>query len=303
MFPLTEINEAIATVPGEESIESNSVSITLLGAEHEAEVMAFLGERPTHTFAIASFIRNNGIVSPHNRGVFYGCRDSNGDLQGVALMGHFILFETRSDSAIEAFAVMAQTHKKVHMLLGEQEKVRTFWGYYHEGGQNPRLQCRELLFELRWGVEPKEPVVGLRLATRDDLDLVVPVHARSAFEESGLNPLDFDPEGFRERCARRIDKGQTWVWVEEGKLIFKAEIVADSPEVIYLEGVDVNPEERGKGYGSRCIAQLGAQLLTRTAAVLVLVNEKSPGAVQFYRDAGFRLLDCYDTIFLEKKYN
>jgi GNAT superfamily N-acetyltransferase len=235
--------------------------------------------------------------------VFYGYRDQDGNLQGVAMMGHFILFETRTEAAIEAFAAMAQTHKKVHLLLGEQEKVQTFWRYYHEGGQNPRLQCRELLFELRWASEPKEPVEGLRLATRDDLDLVVPVHARTAFEESGMNPLDFDPEGFRERCARRIDKGQSWVWIDEGKLIFKAEIVADTPDVIYLEGVDVNPEERGKGYGSRCVAQLCSQLLTRTSAILVLVNEKSPGAVQFYREAGFRLLDCYDTIFMEKKYN
>src|SRR5260370_11171698 len=41
-----------------------------------------------------------------------------------------------------------------------------------------------------------------RTARSEELELVVPIHAQTAFDESGVNPLDVDPSGFRERCAK-----------------------------------------------------------------------------------------------------
>ena len=91
-----------------------------------------------------------------------------------------------------------------------------------------------------------------------------------------------------------------WVWVEGGRLIFKADILGDTPEVIYLEGVWVNPAERGKGYGLKCMSQLGRTLLARTGSVCVLVNELNPHAQAFYRKACYKLRSHYDTIFLQR---
>jgi len=131
--------------------------------------------------------------------------------------------------------------------------------------------------------------------------LVVPSHARTVIDESGINPLEVDPTGFRERCARRIEQGHTWVWVEKGELIFKAEIVADTADVTYLEGVEVNPGHRGRGKGLRCITQLSRILLNGTASICLLVNERNCAAQAFYRRAGYRLISLYDTIFLKEK--
>lgn len=301
MYPLTNTNASVANLRMIPLRESEPVVIERLAPEHEAEVMEFLGERPNHTFGMCGFIRSNGLVSPHNRGTFYACRDEAGRLQGVALIGHFILFETRSDAAIEAFALLAQDRPQAHMLLGEQEKVETFWNYYAERGQVSRLSCRELLMEKRWPIAVEEPVAGLRLATMDELDLVVPAHAQSAFDESGVNPLDTDPEGFRKRCARRIERGQTWVLIEEGKLIFKADVITDTPEVVYLEGVWVDPEARGKGYATRCMSQLTQELLKRTKAVCLLVNEKFQAAQRLYRKSGYRFVSYYDTVYLQSE--
>src|SRR5436309_3200537 len=78
---------------------------------------------------------------------------------------------------------------------------------------------------------------NLRQATLDDIEQIMPVHAQIAFEESGVNPLERDPEGFRRRTARRIEQGRVWVWTEGGRLIFKADVIADTPEAIYIEGV------------------------------------------------------------------
>lgn len=301
MYPLTKINASRMDAPGFFTTDSEPLIVEELSAEQEAEVMEFLGERPNHTFGMAGFIRTNGLVSPHNQGAFYACRDNDGELQGVALIGRYILFETRSDGAIEAFAHLARDCRSAHMLLGEQEKVETFWDYYEDGGQAARLCCRELLFEQGWPVEVREAVPSLRLATLDDLDLVVPAHAQTALDESGIDPLKESPEGFRSRCARRIEQGQTWVWVEEGRLMFKAEVLTDTPEVAYLEGVWVDPAERGKGVGLRCMSRLTRELLSRSASVCLLVNEKFQAAQRFYKKAGYKFVSHYDTIFLKQE--
>ncbi len=279
---------------------SRSLRVARLTEDNCDEVLQFLDERPIHTFGMAGFIRDNGMVSPHNRGTFYACRDEEGRLEGVALIGRFILLETRSEEAIRAFARVAQQRTDAHMLLGEQETVQAFWGYYSPGGQEARLYCSELLFELKCPVRVREAVSGLRLATIDDLDLIVSAHAETVILESGINPLETDPEGFRARCARRIERSKTWVWVEDSKLMFKAEVVSDTPDVVYLEGVWVNPDERGKGYGTRCISQLGRRFLQRTKSVCILVNERFKAAQAIYHNAGFNFVSYYDTIFLSK---
>jgi predicted GNAT family acetyltransferase len=268
---------------------------------HTAEVLDFLSERPLHTVYMAGAVLDNGLVSPLNRGTFYGSRNAEGHLEGVALIGHATLFEARSDEALAAFASLAQQCSRTHMLLGEMDKVSHFWNHYAEGGQAPRLMCRELLFEQKFPVEVKKPVRGLRRATLRDLEMILPVQAEMAFEESGVNPMEKDPVGFRLRCARRIEQGRVWLWVERGRLIFKADIMSDTPDVIYLEGVYVNPHERGKSYGLRCFSQLCKTLLARTVSICLLVNEKNRKARAFYHKAGYDLRSHYDTIFLQQK--
>jgi len=300
MYPLTQSDEMKTNAARCGIARRESLVVEELTAKDEPEVMAFLNERSGYTFGMAGFIRNNGLVSPHNRGTFYSCRDNDGRLQGVALIGHYILFETRCDAAIEAFAKLAQECRNAHMLLGEQDKVEVFWQTYAENGQALRLMCREMLLERTWPIDVKETVAGLRMANLDDLDLVVPAHAQLAFEESGIDPVLKDPEGFRARCTRRIEQGQTWVWVEEGRLIFKAEVISDTAEVTYLEGVWVDPSERGKGYGLRCMSQLSRELLNRSASVCLLVNEKFQDSQRFYKKAGFKFIGLFDTIFLKQ---
>jgi len=268
-----------------------------LGDEQEREVLAFLAERPVHTVIMAGFIRDNGLVSPLNRGTFYGYRDHTGRLRGVALIGHATLIEARIDAALAAFARVAQASPVAHMMMGEQEEIKQFWSYYSETGQRPRLMCRELLFEQRLPIEVRTPVKGLRLATKEDLKLVIPAHARMAFEETRVNPLETDPKGFRLRCERRVERGRTWVWAEGERLIFKADVVAETPDATYLEGIYVNPEERFKGYGLRCVSQLTRTLLERNTSVCLLVNEQNRRAQSLYKKVGFRLRGCYDSIF------
>ncbi len=278
-----------------------TLTVSELTAAEKNEVLGFLSERPIHTVIMMGMIRDNGLVSELNRGTFYGCRNSEGRLEGVALIGHATLVEARTRNAIRELALAAQIHDRLHLFMAEQETAEEFWNSYADNGQPMRFACRELLFELKYSLEQRGNVEGLRIATLDDLDLIAPVHAAMAEADSGINPLEVNREAFLARCARRISQNRVWVVIKEDRLIFKADIQAETPEMIYIEGVYVDPEERGSGLGRRCFSKLCATLQERTRSVCLLVNEENEAAKAFYRMCGFRCISQYDTIFFESE--
>jgi predicted GNAT family acetyltransferase len=277
-------------------VEAEGSVEPLVNSEY-AEVLAFLERRPIYTACLAGLIRDNGLQNGRNRGVFYGYRNHRGELEGVALLGHATLMEASSDEAIQAFARTAQRCNNVHMIMFEENRIDKFWGEYAVAGQEMRHACRQLLFELRWPIEVSG-VANLRLATIQDLPLLIPVHAELALAESGIDPNEQDPVGFVDRYERRIEQGRTWVMIENGKLFFKAEVVAKTPDTTYVEGVWVNPEARRQGYGRRCMSQLAGMLLWQTKSICLFVNDDNDEARNFYQQAGYHLRTVYDTVFL-----
>jgi ribosomal protein S18 acetylase RimI-like enzyme len=277
------------------------------------EVLAFLSAGTVDNIYMSGLVRDNGIESDANRGTFYGAFARDGALEGVALIGHFTLVEARTERALAAFAALAQAHPSAHMIVGSPEKIDGFWRHYGAGGQQPRLFCRELFFERRdapgadgeddceIGGAGRPAARALRPATAEDLDLIAPVQASMIYDESGVNPLARDAAGFRARLARRVAAGRVWVLVEAGRLVFKVDVMAETPEAAYLEGLYVHPDERGRGCGRRCLDALSRTLLGRSRAVCLVVNEQNKAAQSFFFKAGFKLRGLYDSIYLAPK--
>ncbi len=242
--------------------------VVKLNNENEEEILKFLAARPIHTVFLACLITDNGVASPFNRGAFFGCRNRQGVLEGVALIGHATLIETESQKCIETFAHFARSYPLTHLIRGEEEKVRSFWNYYSDDERDARLICREFLLRRQAMPANVEVVPGLRQATLGDLEMIITVNASMAYQENGTNPLAKDSAGFRDRAARRIRQGRTWVLIEKNQLVFKTDIVAQTPQAAYIEGVYVDPEKRGQGYGFRCVSQLTEYLLMQVGSDL-----------------------------------
>lgn len=267
----------------------------------QCEVLDFLAERPLHTVFMAGVIRDNGIGSVLNRGAFYACRNHRNQLEGVSLLGHITLVEARTDTALSTFARFARERPRPHVILGEHARVNQFWSEFANAGEQPRLISRDLLLEQRWLANAVQtPVPNLRTATLEDLQPIMTVHAEMVMEETGTNPMLTDPVGFRLRVARRIEQGRVWVSMQGERVIFKADITSDTPEVIYLEGVYVSPEERGKGFGLRCFSQLCHILLSRAVSICLLVDEQNERAKSLYFKAGFEVKSRYDSLFVNR---
>ena len=110
-----------------------------------------------------------------------------------------------------------------------------------------------------------------------------------------------DAHGFRDRCLRRIEQGRTWVVVENDLLVFKADVISKTPDVIYLEGIWLREDRRQKNIGTRLMSELMRRLLEDTKSICLLVNETNEWAQGFYRKCGFHFRATYETIFLPRK--
>ena len=270
-----------------------------LSGSHMTEALEFLAERPVHTVVMTSFIHDNGFDRELNRGTFYGYRSAEGKLEGVALIGHSTLFEARTKNAIEAFAFVARkSETPLHLVMSSGSAADTFWDSYMGGTSSPRLRCEEVLFETAFPFQVLQCDWTIENADESLLVQVAEAQAEVAFAECGVDPMKRDREGFLKRVMRRIENGRVFTVVENGKLVFKADIIAETTEVIYLEGVYVAREYRGKGVGSKCLAALALQLLNRAEHICLLSNVDFGKAHKSFVKAGFRATDKCVTLFV-----
>jgi ribosomal protein S18 acetylase RimI-like enzyme len=269
-----------------------------LTENERSEALNFLAVRPLHTVIMSGWMRDHGVVGPLNRGTFYCYRSASGKIEGIALIGKNTLFETRTGEALQALAQLARGCPDIRMVMAEGEKLSKFWYYYARPDQSPRSTCSELLFEMRKAIRPFDTISELRLATEEDLTAVAAVHAQMVDEETGVNPLVADPDGFLARCETRIKQNRVWVWVKDGELIFKTDVISETPEAVYIEGLWVNPNQRGKGFSKLCLANLCQRLLNHSSTICGFVDAENITAQSLYQKTGFSLTDYYAKIYL-----
>jgi uncharacterized protein len=201
-----------------------------------------------------------------------------------------------SGEGCEAFAELA-AKARPRMIIGEERAVSDLWGAMPHRLRMPRLD------------RPGQPVYvideppapggsGLRAATSDDLDLLVPACAAAHEHEIGIDPLRRDTEGFRWRTRRQIEEGRSWLWVEDGVVRFKAEASAWTPSAVQLQQVWTDPPARRQGYAARGLRDLCRLLLERVPAVCLFVRAENAPALRLYDSIGMRQVLSYRSLLL-----
>jgi uncharacterized protein len=136
----------------------------------------------------------------------------------------------------------------------------------------------------------------LRAATHADLDRLVPACAAAHQLELNLDPLARDADAFRWRTEAQIDEGRSWIWLEDGVILFKAEASAWTPQAVQLQQVWVDPEARGRGHGSRGMRDLVRLLLGTTPTVTLFVRAENTPAIATYEAIGMQKVLEYRSI-------
>ena len=173
------------------------------------------------------------------------------------------------------------------MLIGEQRAVTELW----EAAQTRLPAAREdrpgqPVYAISGAPEPGES--GLRPAELSDLELLVPACALAHEGELGIDPLRRDADGFRWRTRTQIEEGRSWLWEEDGVILFKAEASAWTPRAVQLQQVWTDPEARGEGNGSRGLRDLIRLLLERVPTVCLFVRADNEAAIGLYDSVGMR---------------
>ncbi|MFN7930268.1 MAG: GNAT family N-acetyltransferase [Blastocatellia bacterium] len=130
-------------------------------------------------------------------------------------------------------------------------------------------------------------------ATVEHLEAVIEAQASSFVEATGTDPRQADPDGFRRRVLERIERGRTWIKLENDTIVFKAELQSITPDVIYLEGIWTHPEYRRRGIARDSVVELTHRRLRQQQVLCLAVEPNETTAMQIYEYAGFRYHDDY----------
>ncbi len=189
----------------------------------------------------------------------------------------------------------AAAHGRARMVIGEERAVGELWSRACNRMPRPREdRPGQPVFVIDAVPEPGD--TGLREATLADLDLLVPACAAAHEEEIGLNPLRRDPDGFRWRTQAQIGEGRSWIWDEDGTILFKAEASAWTPSAVQLQQVWVDPAVRNRGYGQRGMRDLCLRLLKSTPVVCLFVRAENAPAIRVYEAIGMRRTITYRSL-------
>ena len=171
------------------------------------------------------------------------------------------------------------------MVIGEERAVGELWGAVAARMPRPRDdRSGQPVYVLDEPPEPGE--TALRPATSEDFDLLLPACAAAHEEEIGIDPLDRDPDGFRWRTRAQIEEGRSWLWTDDGTILFKAEASAWTPSAVQIQQVWVDPSARGRGYAQRGMRDLCRLLLERVPAVCLFVRPENAPALRVYEAIG-----------------
>ena len=199
-----------------------------------------------------------------------------------------------SGEGCDAFAGAA-TSDRARMVIGEEGAVSDLWEAARSRMPRPREdRPGQPVYVLETPPEPAETV--LRPATLDDFDLLLPACAAAHREELGLDPLRRDPEGFRWRTRAQIEDGRSWIWEEDGTILFKAEASAWTPAAVQLQQVWVDPARRNRGYGQRGMRDLCRRLLAQVPTVCLFVRPENAPAIRVYEAIGMRHTISYRSL-------
>jgi uncharacterized protein len=185
-----------------------------------------------------------------------------------------------------AFAEVAGAGR-ARLVIGEETAVGDFWAAARDRLRSPREDRPGQPVYVLEGA-PEAGGTGLRPAAPDDFERLVPACAEAHREELGINPLDRDPESFRWRTRMQIEDGRSWIWLEAGTILFKAEASAWTPAAVQLQQVWVDPRVRGRGYAQRGMRDLCRMLLERVPAVCLFVRADNAAAIRVYEAIGMR---------------
>jgi ribosomal protein S18 acetylase RimI-like enzyme len=211
---------------------------------------------------------------------------------------NLVLVNADEDAAI-AFAKTTLTRRPhIATMVGPRMAVDFFWSAVQHDWWVPHDQRWDQP-HLEIKADPEvdgDPLVGR--TTSDQLDVLYPACVAMYREEVGTSPeVDGGRTLYRQRVAGLIDRGWSFSRIEDGKVLFKAEVACASPYAAQIQGVYVAPEFRNQGLATAGIAAVVREIRSNIAPVASLyLNAHNVAARTVYNRVGFQQTETFSTL-------
>jgi uncharacterized protein len=266
-----------------------SASLRLLTDHDRDEVLALCDRDPVTNVFVSSRIRAVGMEPARLGGQVWGYTDGGGQLESVCYSGANLVPVGASQAAIAAFAARARMQgRRCSSIVGPAYAVGELWTLLASHWGTPREVRAVQPVMATSGPPDAEPDPQVRRVLPDELDVVLPACIAMFTEEVGVSPVGVDGgAAYRGRVAELIRAGRSFARIQDGRVLFKAEIGAVTPFACQVQGVWVPPEERGRGQAVRGMAAVVLHALRMAPVVSLYVNDFNAPARAAYRRVGF----------------
>jgi predicted GNAT family acetyltransferase len=261
------------------------------GPDDASALGAFAAQRPLAWTDFASI----ALLQPDEPRVWIACQEHDDVIVAGAIDDGLAMSIAGSHDGLRAIAATVPDLPGKLVIAGRTDEVRTFVADVPGAPRRERLEHFMAVGrgKLRCAVE----AIPMRIATADDLPMLMRVRAAALEEEYGI-PVPEGSDLYRELSSavtRAVSLQGVAVWVEDGRCAFTAQLIAKTPEASMFGDLYVDTDLRGAGRATRALTAFCTWLMTESEHVVLRVGQANEPAVRLYERVGFETVDEFLT--------
>jgi predicted GNAT family acetyltransferase len=262
------------------------------------EALDLLARDPYANVFVASRVEAAGL-DPWRLGAEVWGHSVDGRLVALCYAGANLVPVAAGPDSLKVFADRARRQGRrcssivgpASMVLPLWQQLSPAWGRAREVRDNQPLMAATAPPDL-----PGDPLV--RRVRPDELDVLLPACIAMFTEEVGVSPTAGDGGAlYRARVAELIAAGRSFARIDDGRVVFKAEVGAVTRAACQIQGVWVDPVLRGRGLAVTGMVEVLTECLRTVAPVVTLyVNDFNTPARRAYSRVGFSDVDTFASV-------
>lgn len=273
------------------------MTIRVLGAADRHAVTRLLLADPVFNVFVSSRVAA-GVLDRHTSGEVWGFPGSAP--RSLLHVGANLVPVNADAEALRAFAGRLGPYRPCCAILGPTGQVQTLWRLLSEEWGGTYADAR--------AVRERQPVMAtdlpapiapdprVRRITMADFDSYFAAAVAMYTEELDDDPLASNPVGYRRYMASLVDLGRAFGIVEDGEVIFKADLGACGGGVSQVQGVWVAPRLRGRGIAAPAMAAVTDHIVRSGNTASLYVNDFNAPAIATYRRCGYTERGVFTTV-------
>ncbi|MFF0436836.1 GNAT family N-acetyltransferase [Streptomyces sp. NPDC004327] len=261
--------------------------------------LAVLDSAPVENAFVTARVQMAGLDPWRLGGEMWGWY-SDGMLTSLCYSGANLVPICATPEAVRAFADRARRiGRRCSSIVGPAEATARLWQLLEPSwGPARDVRAHQPLMTAEAPSATVRPDPLVRRVRKDEMEVIMPACVAMFTEEVGISPMSGDGGLlYQARVAELVGSGRSFARIEDGKVVFKAEIGAATRQACQIQGVWVAPEHRGKGLSETGMAAVLRYALADVAPVVSLyVNDYNAPARAAYQRVGFQEVGAFMSV-------